>query len=109
MPDDIVDQKSPPAHAQTLSYEFGQSVRIQMVRKKVAAHQIKGSVRERQRQCVGNNQTTFGGGSLAVAAARKMRASAVEQGYIQRDAATGKSALYQVRNFPQPGGHFEQR
>jgi hypothetical protein len=38
VPHDIVDQKCPPAHAQTLSYEFGQLMRIQVVRKKVAAH-----------------------------------------------------------------------
>jgi hypothetical protein len=94
MPHDVVDQKSPPAHAQTLSYEFGQLMRIQVVRKKVAAHQIKGSIGERQRQCVGNNQTTFCSGISAIAVSRKMRASTVEQCYIQRDAPAGKSALY---------------
>lgn len=59
MPNQIIDQHGPAAHAHTLAHKLRQLLRLQMVREKAATHQIECAIPERQGKPVGHNAVAF--------------------------------------------------
>ncbi len=84
MPNQIVDQQSPPAHPQTFAHKLCQLLFVKMMGEKAATDQIESAIGERQGQRIGYNAVIapteiFSG---------KMRACPIQQRHIQLNPAT---------------------
>jgi len=96
--DDVIYQECNATHAQRFSGESAEIVWSQMVDEKIAAHQVKGIVRERQSQRIASHSAI---------AAVQVSASAVEQRNGEVN-IWGKPLSDFAGNKARSGGDFEQ-
>jgi hypothetical protein len=116
MPNQVVNQQRPPAHAQTFSHELSQRACIEMMREKTATHQIEGIIGKRQGECVGYNAAvsrkmisvcaiTIGSPMMI----RKMRSRPVQQRDVECDSMSRDFGTNLCWNFTQSRSDFQQR
>jgi hypothetical protein len=100
MPNQIIDQHGATADPQRIAYEVYQLGWIKVVRKQIAADQVKGCIAEREGERIGDYGSRPGG---------QMRGSAVKQGKVEHNTSSRQTLRRGPGSFPKSGGDLQQR
>src|SRR5579862_9468036 len=99
VPHEVVDEQGVPAHAQGFAQEGLQLGGVEMMREKIAAHQIKRIVGKRQSQCVAD---------YGMISAREVGVRKIKESCVERDTFAGGVLPHNIQLFSRARGDVEK-
>jgi hypothetical protein len=96
----VIDKDRAATDSCRIPYKAGQVVWVQVVRKQVATDHVEGAVAKGECHGIGYNRLVI---------TMEVRAHAVQQSEVERDASSRQALTNESWNFSEPGGYLEHR